>query len=97
MKNDKDIQLQKDFGLRIKELRDARGMTQEDLADAAALFRTYLSRIETGLANPSLTVIHGLASALGESVGSLMFPPSRTDVPAKTFSRVAISRGRVKR
>lgn len=97
MKNDKDIQLQKAFGQRLKELRDDKGITQEDLADAAGLFRTYLSRIETGLANPSLTVIHRLSDALGYAVGALMQPPVRTDVPPKTFSRVLISRGRVKR
>ena len=83
--------------MRIKELRDDKGMSQEDLADAANIFRTYLSRIETGVANPSLTVINGLAAALREPVNSLMQAPSRADVPAKTFSRTTISRGRVER
>jgi transcriptional regulator with XRE-family HTH domain len=97
VKNDQDIQLKKSFGLRIKELRDTKGMTQEDLADAANLFRTYLSRIETGAANPSLTVIHSLARALSESVESVLQLPVRTDVPSKTLGVVRISRGRVTR
>lgn len=39
-------------------------MTQEDLAEHSGLFRTYMSRIETGQANPTLTMIHALAVAL---------------------------------
>lgn len=97
MKSDQDFQLQKNFGLRVKELRDSKGMTQEDLAEAADLFRTYISRIETGFANPSLTVIHALASAMVEPVGSLMSAPTQLGVPSKTFTRNPISRGRVSR
>ena len=97
MKNDQDKQLQKYFGLRAKELRNNKGMTQEDLADAANLFRTYMSRIETGLANPSLTVIHALANALAVSPGELLEPPSQTDIPARTRASAPIARGRVQR
>ncbi len=97
VKNEQDIAIQKAFGKRVKELRDGKGMTQEDLADAANLFRTYLSRIETGTANPSLTVIHTLARALSEPVSSVLELPVRDDVPEKTFGRASISRGRVKR
>jgi transcriptional regulator with XRE-family HTH domain len=96
VKNDQNTELQKRFGRRVKELRDEKGMTQEDLADAASLFRTYISRIETGLANPTLTVIHELAIALKEPVNHLLQPPERLDVPERTFSRNLISRGRVK-
>lgn len=97
MKTVQDCQLQKNFGLRVKELRDSKGMTQEDLADASDLFRTYISRIETGLANPSLTVIHALANAMAEPVGSLLTAPTQLDVSAKTFSQNPISRGRISR
>lgn len=97
MKNPQDLQIQKDFGLRVKELRDAKGMTQEDLADAANLFRTYLSRIETGMANPSLTVIHALAQALAELPGQLLQPPTQQTTPLRTLTSQPISRGRVTR
>jgi transcriptional regulator with XRE-family HTH domain len=97
VKNDQDIPLQKNFGLRVKELRDSKGMTQEDLADAADLFRTYISRIETGLANPTLTVIHALANAMNEPVESLLSAPTQSAIPAKTFTQNPISRGRVNR
>ncbi len=42
-------------------------MTLEDLAEHCGLFRTYMIRIETGQANPTLTMIHALAGALGVS------------------------------
>jgi transcriptional regulator with XRE-family HTH domain len=62
---------QKAFGNRIRELRQAKGMTQEDLADRCGLFRTYMSRIETGKANPTLTMIHALADSIGVPVQTL--------------------------
>ena len=95
MKNDQDNLIQRQFGLRLKELRDAKGMTQEDLAEKAELFRTYLSRIETGGANPTLTVIHQLAQAVGEKPDSLLQPPTISEVPRRTRSSRPISRGRV--
>lgn len=62
---------QQAFGQRIRELRQAKGMTQEDLADRCGLFRTYMSRIETGKANPTLTMIHALADSIGVPVQQL--------------------------
>jgi len=93
VKNDKLLQSQ--FGLRLKELRDAKDMTQEDLADKAQIFRTYLSRIETGGANPTLTVIFQLAEALGVSTGSLLEPPTINEIPKRKRSSQPISRGRI--
>ena len=52
------------FGHRIRELRLATGMTQEAFADRCGFARTYMSRIETGGANPSLDAIKVLADAL---------------------------------
>ena len=52
------------FGNRIRELRLASGMTQEAFADHCGFARTYMSRLETGGANPSLDAIKTLADAL---------------------------------
>lgn len=52
------------FGHRIRELRLATGMTQEEFAEHCGFARTYMSRIETGGANPSLEAIHTLAGGL---------------------------------
>ncbi len=53
-----------EFGDRVRALRLVRGMTQEDLAEAASIHRTYLAGVETGQRNPTLEVIHKLARGL---------------------------------
>lgn len=59
------------FGSRVRQLRLAAELTQEDLAHRCGLFRTYMSRIETGNANPTLTMIHALADSLRVPVTAL--------------------------
>jgi transcriptional regulator with XRE-family HTH domain len=56
------------FGIRIRELRQAKGISQEALADKAGLDRTYISSIERGKRNVSLENIERLAKALKISV-----------------------------
>ena len=86
---------QRAFGERIRVLRQAAGMTQDDLAERCGLFRTYMSRIETGKANPTLTMIHALAQSLDVPVTAL-FDVSRP-APAKGVPvRTRLSRGRVR-
>lgn len=62
--------LRERFGLRVKELRLASGLSQEAFADHASIARSYMSRIERGMANPSLDAIEGLADALGVDVSA---------------------------
>ncbi len=84
------------FGQRVRDLRAAADMTQEDLAARCGLFRTYLSRIETGRANPTLTMIHALANSLDVPVPAL-FDAAATHTSAKLPARAARpSRGRVR-
>jgi DNA-binding XRE family transcriptional regulator len=52
----------------IKVLREHRGMTQRDLADAAGLNALYLSQIETGRATGGLGALTRLAKVLGVSL-----------------------------
>jgi transcriptional regulator with XRE-family HTH domain len=63
--------IRKHFGDRIRELRLASGMTQESLADHCGFARTYMSRIETGGANPSLEAIKTLADGLDVSITTI--------------------------
>ncbi|WP_312387650.1 helix-turn-helix transcriptional regulator [Pseudomonas sp.] len=64
--------LQQQFGTRVRELRLALGMSQETFADRCGFARTYMSRIETGGANPSINAIKVLADALGVSIAALL-------------------------
>lgn len=61
----------KKLGSRIRELREARGLSQERLAEKAQLHRTYLGGIERGLRNPALRNIAKIAEALETSVATL--------------------------
>lgn len=52
-------------GSNIRRLRQAKKLTQEDLAFRAKIDTTYLRGIEAGRRNPSLLVMVKLATALG--------------------------------
>lgn len=53
------------FGNRVRELRRKKGFSQETLAHASGLHRTYVSGVERGERNISLVNIVRLANALG--------------------------------
>ena len=60
------------FGVRLRQVRQDRGISQERLAELAGLHRTYVSSIERGERNVSLVNIERLAEALGVTMGELM-------------------------
>ena len=64
--------LRKGFGQRIRELRNSQGFSQEAFADRCGFVRTYMSRIETGTANPSLDAAKVLADGLGLTLSELL-------------------------
>ena len=66
----KDIE--KRFGKRVRELRLAKGLSQEELSDRANMHRTYLGGIERGERNPALKNISAIAEALGVSLSELL-------------------------
>ena len=47
-------------------------MSQADLAKRARLTRVYITRLEAGRQDPSLSTINALARALGVPVGGLL-------------------------
>ncbi|HZV20938.1 MAG TPA: helix-turn-helix transcriptional regulator [Hyphomicrobiales bacterium] len=52
----------------IRRLRVAKGLSQEALAVDAGIDRTYVSRLERGLENPTVAVLERLASALNAKI-----------------------------
>lgn len=56
--------IRKQLGARIKEIRKARGLSQEDLAERVGIEAKHLSRIEVGGSYPSLDRLAKLAKAL---------------------------------
>ncbi|RZJ68862.1 MAG: XRE family transcriptional regulator [Flavobacterium sp.] len=62
------MEIKQRFGLRVKELRKLKGLSQEKLANLADIDRTYLPTIEKGERNVSIEVVERLAGALGVSI-----------------------------
>ncbi len=60
------------FGMVLRRLREAAGLTQEQLGFEADLRRTYVSILELGQQQPSLTTILKVSQALKCSPGSLL-------------------------
>ena len=56
----------------LRLLRRRKGWSQEAFAEEAGLHRTYISDLERGSRNPTITVVDKLATALGVTVGRLL-------------------------
>lgn len=67
------------LGANIRQLRQARGLTQEQMAKLSKLPRATWSNLESGSANPTLAVLHRVAVALQVSLEELIATP-RADV-----------------
>ena len=73
--------IRKRFGDRIRQLRNDRGWSKEELADRAGLHRTYIGSIERGEQNLSLVNIERLSVTLGVSLAELFAPFGDTPAP----------------
>lgn len=66
------MDVRRKLGARVQRLRQAQGLSQDELADRADLHRTYISGVERGVRNPTVTVLeklaHGLQTPLPELV-----------------------------
>ena len=60
------------FGLVLRELRQRAGLSQEALADAADVDRTYISLLERGLRQPTLETLFSLSRALNVSPSTMV-------------------------
>jgi transcriptional regulator with XRE-family HTH domain len=64
-----------DLGRNLRQLRSARGLTQQQIARLADLPRATWSHLESGAANPTLSVLHKVALALQVSLEELLSRP----------------------
>jgi transcriptional regulator with XRE-family HTH domain len=64
--------IQAGFGQRLRALRKQRAFSQESLALACGLDRTYIGGVERGERNISLINIHRIAEALGVPASELL-------------------------
>jgi transcriptional regulator with XRE-family HTH domain len=67
-KNDSVLAL---LGRNVRRIRETKQLTQEKLAEFAALDPTYISGIERGLRNPGIKNVAKIAKALGITTSEL--------------------------
>lgn len=66
------VDVRQRLALNLRKLRQARGLSQEAFADEAGLHRTYISDIERGARNPTISVVDKIAIALEVPLGKLL-------------------------
>ena len=65
------MDIRRRIGLAVQRLRLEKDWSQERLAEEAGLHRTYISGIERGVRNPTVTVLEKVATALSAKIGAL--------------------------
>lgn len=63
------------LAINVRRLREARGLSQQRLADMSGIPRPTWASLETGTANPTLTVLSKAAAAFNVSIEELIGPP----------------------
>lgn len=82
----------------IRELRSARGITQEQAASDAGIDVSWWGRIERGTTNPTVSMLDKVATALGASLPDLfvrpMLSPTTNAAVGRAVKRVRESNAR---
>lgn len=63
--------LLKRLGKRCRELRTAKGLTQQEAATQAGIMSTYLQVLERGTGNPTVAVLGALSKTYGVTLAEL--------------------------
>ncbi len=84
------------FGRNVKQLREARALTQEKIAKAAGVPRATWAHLESGEANPTLAVVHRAARALGVSIEELIATPRAACAFYAAAAIPVVTRGQVR-
>ncbi|MGO6748129.1 helix-turn-helix domain-containing protein [Rhizobium ruizarguesonis] len=62
------------FALNLRTLRNAKGLSQEELAHRANVHRTYVSSLERCVYSPTIDMVDGIARILGVAAFELLVP-----------------------
>lgn len=65
-------QLQLKIGNRIRELRESKGISQQNLAAICNLEKANLSRLEAGRTNPTISTLYKISQALEIKITELV-------------------------
>jgi transcriptional regulator with XRE-family HTH domain len=75
------------FGEVVRELRHARGLSQERLAAEAGVDRAYMGLLERGGRNPSLTMMARVANGLGVALSDVVKAMEERRGPTRAGAR----------
>lgn len=85
------------LAVNLKDQREARGLTQQELSDRSGVPRPTLAHLESGQGNPTLSVLIKVAAALGTGIEALVSATkpkvrvvTRGDVPAEARGGVEL-------
>jgi transcriptional regulator with XRE-family HTH domain len=65
-------QLQQKIGERIRQLRESKGISQQNLAAICNFEKANLSRIEAGRTNPTISTLYKISQALEMTIADLI-------------------------
>ncbi len=65
------------LGEAIKNIRQAKGLSQGEMQKRTGILRSYLSRVENGHTIPSLATLQRLASAMGVTLADFFSPDGK--------------------
>jgi len=66
-------------GVKIKRLREERGMTLRSMANKLGISASFLSQVESGKASPSLVTLKNISDVLSTTIGNLMGDNGRVE------------------
>lgn len=81
------MELARIFGRNVRELRQSRELTQEDLEGLTGLKRSYISDMERGERNPTVKAVQRLAIALEVEPAALFKLPEGANWPPRARRR----------
>jgi len=80
----------RDIGKNIKKLREARKLTQEELAEKLFVTRQTVSNYETGRSRPDLDMLMSIAQVLETDVSSVLYGPPVPPDRGREVKRLAV-------
>lgn len=66
------MELKEIFARNVRRIRNARGLTQDELGDASGLTRNYIGMIERAETSPTLDAIDAICQALGRPASEML-------------------------
>ncbi len=86
----------KAFGDRVRQMRKLRKLSQEKLGELAGISTNFVSEIELGKGNPSITVIRKLATGL-QTTAAFLIDGEHEDTATREVNALLASRSAVER